>query len=202
MVPPRTPSFCACRSKAQRAFRPDKPAFGGRAFRFGAGRDRSRHPLVAQHGRGARLRPGRFVVRIHAGGLTMRRRSNGRTPGCYPVHAGSTQPSQLAPPAAPGSRPADLGLRREREKSSFLGRLTAGSSALNRRMRGSNPARGASHGRGHGVHPASNAEGEGSIPSVRAFAPVVQSARMPVSQTGDAGSNPARGTPRDRSVSR
>ena len=36
-------------------------------------------------------------------------------------------------------------------------------------MRGSNPARGAhTYGRGHGVHPVSNAEGEGSIPSVRA----------------------------------
>ena len=60
-------------------------------------------------------------------------------------------------------------------RSSFLGRLTAGSSALNRRMRGSNPARGArSYGRGHGVHAVSNTAGEGSIPSVRApHAPVV-----------------------------
>ena len=60
-------------------------------------------------------------------------------------------------------------------RSAFLGRLTAGSSALNRRMRGSNPARGArSYGRGHGVQAVSNAAGEGSIPSVRApHAPVV-----------------------------
>lgn len=47
------------------------------------------HPLVAQHGRGARFRPGRFVVRIHAGGLDATS-SNGRTPGCYPGNAGST----------------------------------------------------------------------------------------------------------------
>ena len=54
-------------------------------------------------------------------------------------------------------------------RSAFLGRLTAGSSALTRRMRGSNPARGArSDGRGHGVQAVSNAAGEGSIPSVRA----------------------------------
>ncbi len=73
------------------------------------------------------------------------------------------QPSQLAPPAAPAPG-------RWRERSSFLGRLTAGSSALNRRMRGSNPARGArTYGRGHGVHAVSNTAGEGSIPSVRAL---------------------------------
>ena len=74
----------------------------------------------------------------------------------------------------PGERWFDPGRR-----SAFLGRLTAGSSALNRRMRGSNPARGArSYGRGHGVQAVSNAAGEGSIPSVRArsssrHAPVV-----------------------------
>jgi hypothetical protein len=55
---------------------------------------------------------------------------------------------------------------------SFLGRLTAGSSALNRRMRGSNPARGALLRTRPwwpgGLQPRA---GEGSIPSVRASSP-------------------------------
>jgi hypothetical protein len=57
-------------------------------------------------------------------------------------------------------------------RNSFLGRLTAGSSALNRRMRGSNPARGAlirtRPWRPGGLQPRA---GEGSIPSVRASRP-------------------------------
>lgn len=55
----------------------------------------------------------------------------------------------------------------------FLGRLTAGSSALNRRMRGSNPARGAAHGRDTASTRSPKPRREGSIPSVRAHAPVV-----------------------------
>ena len=58
------------------------------------------------------------------------------------------------------------------QPSQLLGRLTAGSSALNRRMRGSNPARGAllrtRPWRPGGLQPRA---GEGSIPSVRASRP-------------------------------
>lgn len=86
----------------------------------------------------------------------MRRRSMAGHPAVTRTTLVRPQPSQL--------------------RSSFLGRLTAGSSALNRRMRGSNPARGARRGsptcgRGHGVQAVSNAVGEGSIPSVRAYMP-------------------------------
>jgi hypothetical protein len=76
----------------------------------------------------------------------MRRRSIGRTAGCYPDNAGST-PAVAAP---------------------FLGRLIG-------RIFGSEPKDAwfesrprSSYGRGHGVHAVSNTAGEGSIPSVRA----------------------------------
>jgi hypothetical protein len=166
------------------------------------------HPLVAQHGRGIRLRTGPVVVRIHAGGLGVGERWFPHRPsfGAYTPCAWSA--SRPAKPASgvtarttwqartfpgqgrciPSRRPPCRSLTRcdvvqwqdvrllpgERwfdpsRRSAFLDRLTAGSSALNRRMRGSNPARGArSDGRGHGVQAVSNAAGEGSIPSVRA----------------------------------
>jgi hypothetical protein len=107
----------------------------------------------------------------------MRRRPTGRTAGCYPDNAGSTPAvaaSHTRPLGAPGRRslPPPGARVAECEGGTFLGRLTAGSSALNRRMRGSNPARGA-HVRTRpwrpgGLQPRA---GEGSIPSVRASGP-------------------------------
>ena len=129
----------------------------------------SQSPLVAQPGRGIRLRTGPVVVRIHARGL-----GPGGTPWCS-----ATSPSLGLVHRTPwaGLPGGEAALRRETScmasetllhcdvvqwedtrlltgqrwfdpsrRSSFLGLLTAGSSALNRRMRGSNPARGIERG--------------------------------------------------------
>ena len=98
------------------------------------------HPLVAQHGRGIRLRPGPVVVRIHAGGLTMRRRSIGRTAGCYPDDAGST-PAVAAPFLGRlngrifGSEPKDAWFE-SRPRSSILRTRTWRPCGLQHRRRG------------------------------------------------------------------
>jgi hypothetical protein len=123
------------------------------------------------------------VVRIHAGGSPA---------GSAPLDATSfnRQDARLLPGerwfdpsrrslAAAFPSTKECGERREcgallgfGRQASFLGRLTAGSSALNRRMRGSNPARGAllrtRPWRPGGLQPRA---GEGSIPSVRASSP-------------------------------
>ena len=62
----------------------------------------------------------------------------------------------------------------------FLGRLTAGSSALNRRMRGSNPARGARTRTRHGVHSVSKTEARG----FDSFRPCSRSASRPYGVPG------------------
>ena len=134
MVPPRA------------TYQGPAPVARPRPRRVAHGRPSSTSSPRSPTGRGIRLRTGAVVVRIHAGGLTMRRRSIGRTAGCYPDNAGST-PAVAAP---------------------FLGRLIG-------RIFGSEPKDAwfesrprSSYGRGHGVHAVSNTAGEGSIPSVRA----------------------------------
>jgi hypothetical protein len=165
----------------------DPPPPGATAVKF--------QPLVAQRAEAPGSDPGGSWFESTRGDQqraqrrSMRRRSIGRTPGCYPVHAGSTPAvaaSQLpflqrrsAASAANAARFRGLRVADPRGSGSgtarqapFLGRLTAGSSALNRRMRGSNPARGALLRTRPwwpgGLQPRA---GEGSIPSVRASSP-------------------------------
>jgi hypothetical protein len=182
MVPPRAPSFFA-RHGRDRFWPPGRPSRPPADERTSSVTN-DNHPLVAQPGRGARLRPGRFVVRIHAGGLMMRRRSTAGRPVVTRRMLVRAQPSQLSlRPARGRSQPCNDQLRGRLRARSFLGRLTAGSSALNRRMRGSNPARGASYGRDMASARSPKPLPEGSIPSVRALAPPGR-ARLPAGGSG------------------
>ena len=106
------------------------------------------HPLVAQHGRGIRLRPGPVVVRIHAGGLTVRRRPMAGRPAVTRRTLVRPQPSQCFPRSSNGrifgSEPKDAWFE-SRPRSSIIRTRTWRPSGFQHRRRGFDSFRPCSH---------------------------------------------------------
>jgi hypothetical protein len=189
-------------------------------------------PLVAQRAEAPGSDPGGSWFESTRGDQqraqrrSMRRRSIGRTPGCYPVHAGSTPAvaaSHTRPLGAPGRRSRPPRRARAAPVGDLPGlccstiRSGPRRGATRRGVRGSNVPR-SSNGRIFGSEPedawfesrprsspTDEAMAAGRAPTPRrrgfdSFRPCLKprsssGSRMPASQAGDAGSNPARGPP-------